>query len=136
MLDGTACDVPNTNDLVLGTGGQVPAIRAEAYAPDVEIAVFRKAAILEMRNRVSRLNIEDLGRTIATGCNITTVKTEAHAADDTLVRQVVDEVDVEDAPCPRIEDGVPVVAFPLVLSRQLLDVQVGQNVTLGQGLRD
>jgi hypothetical protein len=132
VLDGTSLDVPNTNDLVFGTSRQVLAIRTEAHAPDVEIAVFRETAILKVCNWVSGLNIEDLSRAVATSGDIATVKTEAHTADYTLVRQVVDQVDIEYAPSPGVEDSVPVVTLPLVLSRQLLDIQISQTVSLCQ----
>jgi hypothetical protein len=85
-----------------------------------------------VRHRASGFDVEDLGRAVATSGNITAVKTEAHAADNTLVGQVMNQIDVEDAPCPWVEDGVPVVAFPLVLRGQLLDIQISQDIALSQ----
>lgn len=135
VLDLAGGDIPDTDDLVLGTSGQVLAVGAETHAPDVEITILRKAAVLEMCDWVSGIDIEDLGRAIATSCNIATVKTEAHTAHDALMGQVVDEVDVEHTPSSGVEDSVPVVTLPLVLCRQLLDVQISQTVSLGQRQR-
>jgi hypothetical protein len=132
VLDGTSLDVPNTNDLVLGTSRQVLTVRTEAHAPDVEITVLRETAILKVCNWVSGLNIEDLSRAVATSGDIATVKAEAHTADYTLMRQVVDQINIEYTPSPGVEDCVPVVTLPLVLSRQLLDIQISETVSLCQ----
>lgn len=53
---------------------------------------------------------------------------EADAAHDTLVRQRVDEVDVQGAPVPRVEYGEPVGTLPLIHVRQLVRVEVGEGV--------
>lgn len=135
VLDLAGGNVPDTDDLVLGTSGKVLAVGTEAHASDVKIAVLRKTAILEMRDRVSVLHIEDLRGAVAARRNVATVQTEAHTADDTLMGQVVDEVDVKHTPGPGVEDGIPVVALALVLSRQLLDVEIGQTVSLGERQR-
>ena len=132
VLDLAGGNVPDTDDLVLGTSGEVLAVGTEAHASDVEIAVLGKTAILQVGDRVSVLHVEDLRGAVAARRNVATVQTEAHTADDTLVGQVVDEVDVKHTPGAGVEDGIPVVALALVLRRQLLDVEVGQTVGLGK----
>jgi hypothetical protein len=75
-----------------------------------------------MRDGVTSLDVEDLSRAVATGGNISTVQTETHAAHDTLMRQVVDQVDVENTSRSRIEDGKPVASLFLQVLWQLLDI--------------
>jgi hypothetical protein len=102
-----------TNNLVLGTSGKVETVGAEANTPDVQITVLGKAAILEMRNRVSGLDVEDLGRAIATGRYTAAIKTKTHTADHTLMRKVVNEVNVQNSSRTRIEDCEPIATLLL-----------------------
>ena len=132
VFDCARGNVPDTDDLVLGTGSQVLAVRAEAYAPDVQVAILGETTVLEVRNRVSSFDVEDLGRTVATGGDIAAIETEAHATNHTLVGQVVNQVDVKHTSCPRVENGVPVIAFPLELRRQLLNLEISQDIALSQ----
>jgi hypothetical protein len=121
-----------TNDLVLGTSRKVLTAGAEANTPDVQVAIFWQAAVLEMSHGVSSLDIEDLCGAVATCRHEATVETEAHTADDTLMGQVVDQVDIEDTAGARVEDGEPIAALLLQVLRELLNVQIGQNITLRQ----
>jgi hypothetical protein len=83
-------------------------------------------------DRVARLDVEDLGRAVAASGDVAAVETEAHTADDTLVGQVVDEVDVEDAAGAGVEDGEPVGALLLEVFGQLLDFEIGEDVALAE----
>jgi hypothetical protein len=83
-----------------------------------------------MSHGVSSLDIENLCRAVATCRYKATVHTEAHAADDTLMGKVVDQVDVEDTAGAGVEDGKPIATFLLQVLRKLLNVQIGQNITL------
>lgn len=60
VLDGTARDIPNSNDFVFGTSREVLAVGTEADAADVQIAVFGKTGVLEKGNWCSGLDVEDL----------------------------------------------------------------------------
>jgi len=81
-----------------------------------------------MADGSSRLHIEDLGGAIAARRNEATVGTESHATDDTLVGQVVDEVDIEDTACTRVEDGIPVLPVLLQVVRHRFMLKVSQDV--------
>jgi hypothetical protein len=85
-----------------------------------------------MSHGVSSLHIENLCGAVATCRYKATIHTEAHTADDTLMGKVVDQVDIEDTAGAGVEDGEPIAAFLLQVLRQLLDVQIGQNIALRQ----
>ena len=121
-----------SDDLVFGAGGQLIAPGAEADASDVQVAVLWQAGVLQMSNRVSCLDVENLCRAVAACGYPPAVQAEAHAAHDALMRQIVDQVDIENAPRAWIEDGKPVASFLLEGLGQLLNVQVGQDVALAQ----
>lgn len=132
VLDLAALNVPHADNLVFGTSGEILAVRAEAYAPDVQVTILWQASVLEVSDGVAGLDVEDLGRAVAACRNIATIKTEAYTADDALMRQVVDQVDVEHTPGARVEDGEPIAALLLQVLRKLLDVEIGQNITLSE----
>jgi hypothetical protein len=119
-----------SDDLVLCTGGEEQAVGAEAHTPDVQVTVFGQTAILEMRNRVASVDIENLRGAVAACCHIPAVHAEAYTADDTLMRKVVDKVDVQDTPGARVEDGEPIAALLLQVLWQLLNVEIGKDVAL------
>jgi Na+/H+ antiporter NhaA len=58
--------------------------------------------------------VEDLGRTIAAGCQVFTIATEAHAADNTVVNQMMDKVDIEHPLHLWVEDSIPISTFFLL----------------------
>jgi hypothetical protein len=115
MLDRAAVNIPNLvhmsvaasscrkiktypDDLVFSTSCQVLPVGTEADAPNVQISIFREAAILEMRDGTPGLDVEDLGRAVAASGDKSSVQAETYAAHDTLMRQVVNQVDVKDTP--------------------------------------
>jgi hypothetical protein len=120
------------DDLVFSTGREEFAVGAEAHTPDVEVSIFRQAAVLEMCDWVSGIDLEDLSRAVAASGYKAAVETEAHTAHDALVGKVVDQVNVQHTLCARIEDGEPILALLLKVLWQLLNIQVGQDIALGQ----
>jgi hypothetical protein len=110
------------DDLVLSTGCEVLPVRTEANTPDVQITILGKASVLKMRDRVTSLDIENLGRAVATSRNPPTIQTEAYTANHALMWQVMDQVDIKHAPGARVEDSKPIAALLLQVLWQLLDI--------------
>lgn len=132
MLDRAACDIPNPDHLVLGTCSKVLAVGAEADAADIQVAILGEACVLEMSNRRSALDVEDLSGAVAASCDIATISAEPHTTDDALVREVVNQLDVQDAPCARVENSEPVLFFLLEVRWKRLQVKVSQYVALAE----
>lgn len=123
-----------SDELVLGTGGQVAAVGAEADAADVEIGRHvLSGVVLEDADLFASLDIKDLSRAVAAGGDVLAVVAEADAADDALVGEGVDEVDIEDALDLGVEDGVPVIAGLLVVGGDSVNLEVAQGVSHGGG---
>lgn len=101
------------NDFVFRTCCEEGAVGAEANTSDVQVAIFGQAGILQMGNGVSSLDIENLCGAVATGRNKAAVQAETHAADDALMRKVVDQIDIEHTTRTRVEDCEPVTALLL-----------------------
>ena len=83
------------NDLVFGTGCKVPPIWAEADASDVQIAILVRVIVLQMTDLLASVDIKDLRAAIAASGNKSTIVAEANAADHALMREIMDELDVE-----------------------------------------
>jgi hypothetical protein len=75
-----------------------------------------------MGDRVTRVDVENLRRAVATSGHVATILAESHAAHDTLMRKVVDKVNVEYTAGSRVEDGEPITTFLLQVLRELLNV--------------
>ena len=85
-----------------------------------------------MGNRMSGLDIENLRRTVAASRDVAAVQAEPHTTNNTLVRKVVDQVNVEHAAGTGVEHGEPVTALLLQVLGQLLDVEISEDVALCQ----
>jgi hypothetical protein len=75
-----------------------------------------------MGNWVASVDIENLSRAVASGSNKTAVQAKTHAANNTLMRKVVHEVDIQHTLCMRVEDGKPIGCFLLVVIRQRIKI--------------
>ena len=75
--------------LIFGTCGQVLAIRAEADAADIQIAVLVDVLILKCRHILASSDVENLSRTVATSGQVLAVTTETNAANHAIVGEVV-----------------------------------------------
>ena len=71
--------------LVFCARRQIPPVWAEADATNVQVAIFRQRAVLEVGNKFAVGNVEDLGSAIATGGDKPPVVTESDTADHTLM---------------------------------------------------
>lgn len=84
--------------------------------------------ILQMADLLTGIDIEDLRRPVAAGGDIATIMAEAHAADDTLVRKVVEKVHIKLAVYARVEHRMPILALALQMRWELLRVKLGELV--------
>lgn len=88
-----------------------------------------QAGILQVLNLLTSLDIEDLGGPVAACSDETTVATEADAADNALMCQVVHKLNVKHSAHTRVEDGIPVITFPLQMRRKTVDGKVDKLVS-------
>jgi len=66
---------------------------------------------LEVTDLLTRLDIEDLSRSIATSRYMLSVTAETDAADDTRMGQVMNQLYVKNTLYFWVEHGIPVIAF-------------------------
>lgn len=88
--------------------------------------------ILQGEDLLTRLDVKDLRRAVAAGGNVLAVMAESHAADDTLVGERVDQVDVKNALNLGVEDGVPVIASLLVVRSNRINLEITKRVSHGR----
>lgn len=115
------------DDLVFRTCRQILAVRAEANAPDVKIALLVRVAVLQVTDLLATHDIEDLCAAIAACCHIASVMAETNTAYHALMCEIVHEIDIKatlDA-WVRIEHRVPIVSLPFQMRRKLLQLVVG-----------
>lgn len=74
-------------------------------------------------------NIENLGRSVATGGNILAIMTETNAADNTLVVEIVDKINVQHTRDFWVEDCEPIRLDLLQMRRKALEVQLGERIS-------
>lgn len=87
--------------------------------------------VLEHANLFTSLNIKDLGRSIATSCNIFAIMTEPDAAYDTFVVERVDEVHIENTLDLRVENRIPILPSLLVVRGHRVNFKVSKSVANG-----
>ena len=80
------------------------------------------------------VDIKDLSRPVAAGCNKTAVKAEAHTAYYALVCKGVYKVDVENTLHSGVEDGKPVVSFALQMWRKPVWIEFAKAVADVDGI--
>lgn len=128
VSDSASLDVPNADQLVLGTGGKVLAVGTEAHASNVQVAASVGVVILQHADLVSRDDVVDLSRLVATSRDVLAIHAEANTADNALVGQGVDQVHIEHAWNSRVEDDKPIIPCLLVLRGQTLDIEITKSV--------
>lgn len=122
-------DETHPNNLILRPRRQKLPIRTETHTPDIQIPVLRGTVVLQMTDLLPAVDIEDLRAAVTPGRHEAAVMTEPHTADHALMRQVVDELDVQTArDGARVEDGVPVLALALEVRWELVRVELGELV--------
>lgn len=125
-----------SDQFILGTGGQVAAVGAEADAADVQIcAHVGSVVVLENTDLLTSLNVENLGRSVAASGDVLTIVTEPHAAHNAFVAEGMDQVDIQNALHLGVEDGIPVVASLLVVGSHSIDLEIAEGVTNGRSAR-
>lgn len=117
-----------SDQLVLSSGSKVLAVRAEANAPDIQVAARVGTVVLQNADLFSSDDVVDLSRLVASGRDVLAIHAEANAAHNALMGQSMDQVDIQHARDGRVENHKPVVASLLVLRRKALNVQVSQRV--------
>lgn len=122
-------DVPNADQLVLSTCREVLSIRAEADTSDVQVSSSIGGLVLKNADLHSGVDIEDLSGSVAASGNILAIVAEAHAADDALMLQSVEQIDVKNPWNLRVEDGEPIGLDLLLVIREALEVQLCQCIS-------
>jgi hypothetical protein len=74
-------------------------------------------------------NVEDLSRSVATSGNVLAISAESHTANNTVVNQVVNELNVQHTLHLRVENSVPIGTFAFLGSREIIWVPIGQGVS-------
>lgn len=121
-------NVPDADQLVLGTCREVLAVGAEADTADVQVASSVGGIVLENADLLSSVDIEDLGRSVAASGDVLAIVAEAHAADDALVLQSVEQINVKNPWNLRVEDGEPIRLDLLLVVWEALEVQLCQCI--------
>ena len=96
------------------------------------------AVVLQVANLLAAHDIEDLRAAIAARRDELTIMTEADAAHDALMRQIVHKIHIEPPRHARIEDRVPIFASALEMRWKLVRFEVRELVAdaleLGAGV--
>jgi hypothetical protein len=74
-------------------------------------------------------DIKNLGRSVATSCDIFSVVTEANTADNTLVLKGVKQINIENSWNFWVEDGEPIRLYLLLVRWQTFQVQFGKSIS-------
>ena len=116
MEIGDSGDKTTHSDLfVFCPSCQVHSVRAETHASNVQISIFIHAVILQFGHLIAGPNVEYLCRAIASSGYVSAIVTKSNTANDTLMDEVVNEVDIENPSDIRIEDCIPIVSLTLLV---------------------
>jgi len=91
--------------------------------------------VLKHANLFTSLNIKDLGRSIATSCNILAIMAEPNAAHDTLVVERVDKVYIQNTLDLGVENRIPILSSLLVVRGHRIDFKIAESVANGGSMR-
>lgn len=128
VADCSLLDVPDTNEFVFGTGGEVLAVGAEADTPDIQIAGNVGVLVLQHAHLLAGVDIVDLRRSVTSSCHVFAVMAETDAAHDALVFESVHKVHIQHARDLLVEDDKPVVACLLDMRRQTVRIEIPQSI--------
>lgn len=95
MSDRPLSNVPDPDLPVLGPGCEEATIGREADGADVEVALASRALILKDARLDTRRGVVDLDRPVAAGRQPAAIVAELHAANNRLVRECVDEANID-----------------------------------------
>lgn len=105
---------------VLCACSKVHSIGTEANTADIQIAILVNTFVLQLDNFVAGCNFEDLSRAIATSSHVFSILTKSHAADNTIVMEIGDQLDIEDTAHVGIENSIPVIPFTLLVRTHIV----------------
>jgi len=129
MISKSSARATYSDQLIFGTGGKVSSIWTEANASDVKISNRVNRLVLKNANLLSRHDVKNLSRSVATRCDIFSVVTKANAADNTLVLKGVKEINIQNSWNFWVEDGKPIRLDLLLVGRQTFQVQFGKSIS-------
>lgn len=101
--------------LIFGAGREVLAVRAEADAANVEIAILIDVLILQRRHLLARLHVVDLRRAVAARGQVLAIAAEANAADHAVMSQVMHQVHIQHALHFGVEHCEPIRPLSLLV---------------------
>ena len=117
-------DIPNTDKLILSTSSKILSIWREADGSDIQISTGIDRVILEHADLLSGDNVENLSTFVTSGSNVLAISREANAADDGLVLEGVEQVDIKELWHSWVENGEPISINLLLALRQALEIEL------------
>jgi hypothetical protein len=108
ISDGPGGNVPDSDQLVLGTSGKVSSIWTEANASDIKISNSIYWLILENANLLTGNYIKNLSWSIATSSNILSIVAESDTANNTFVLKSVNKINIKHTRNFWVENGEPI----------------------------
>lgn len=117
-------NIPNTDKLILSTSSKILSIWGEADRSDIQIPTGIDRVILEHADLLSGDNVENLSTSVTSGSNVLAISREANAADDGLVLEGVEQVDIKELWHSRVENGEPISINLLLALRQALEIEL------------
>ena len=84
--------------------------------------------ILQNTDLLATGNIENLSRLVAPSCDVFTVLAEANAANNAVVLERVDQIDIENSLDLGVEDGVPFIARLLVVGSKRIQLEIPEGI--------
>lgn len=133
MCKQTMCSDPTySNHLILSTSSEIAAIRTEANAANVQIGTthwVHGSVVLQNANLFTTRNIVNLSRPVATSGNIFAVMAESHTANNAIVCERVDQIDIENSRDLWVKNSVPVGSVLLIVRGNCIKLQLTKSIT-------
>lgn len=109
-----------SNLLIFCTSCKIPTVRAEADATNIQVPFLVNRFVLESGNQLTTRHVENLCGVVATSGNIIAIRAESHATNNTVVVEMVNQVDIEDTRNIGVEHGEPIRPFLFLAWRKLI----------------
>lgn len=78
---------------------------------------------------LTAFDVENLGRSVTASGHKATIPAETHAAHDTLMGKVMDQLDIEHPTYTGIEDSIPVFSLAFQVRRESVNGEINKLVT-------
>ena len=121
-----------SDKLILGSSGKILAIRAEADASDVKVSGKVDVLILQDAELLASLHIVDLSRTVAAGGNVLAIHAEPHAANNALMLESMDQLNIQYPGNSCVEDDPPIILHLLDMIWEAVRIKFAQSVGLSR----